>query len=80
MSLLDILLKAGGAAASLVTLLGKVKEVAPDLAGEVDAILDKLAATVAPDNLIALAECLPKELANIAAGKLDPRRHSSDVA
>lgn len=80
MSLLDILTKAGGAAAALVTLLGKVKDVAPDLGGEVDKILSELAGAVASDNLIALAEALPKELAGIAQGKLDPRQHPSDVA
>jgi hypothetical protein len=79
-SILDILVKAGGAAASLLSLLLKVKTQFPDLADEVDSIVEALNQVVDPANLIALAESLPKELANIAQGDLDPRRHPSDVA
>jgi hypothetical protein len=80
MTILDILLKAGGAAAGLVNLLNGIKVKYPDMAAEIDKVLDGLAQAVSPDNLISLAEALPKELANIAQGKLDPRRHPSDVA
>ena len=80
MSILDILVKAGGAAASLLNLLLKVKTQFPDLANEVDAIVSALNQAVDPNNLIALAEALPKELAHIAHGDLDPRRHPSDIA
>ena len=51
-----------------------------DAAAEIDKILAALNESVGPDNLIALAESLPKELANIAQGKFDPRKHPSDVA
>jgi uncharacterized membrane protein len=80
MSIIDILLKAGVAAAELVKLLIRAKEIAPDLAAEVDKILAELAAAVEPTHLIALAEALPRELANISQGQIDPRRHPSDVA
>jgi hypothetical protein len=81
MLILDILKKAGAAGATIIALLEKAKALSPDVLGpEIDKILSGEAGAVALDNLIALAECLPKELANIAAGKLDPRRHSSDVA
>ena len=80
MTILDILLKAGGAAAGLVGLLNHIKVKYPDSAIEIDKILAGLAQAVAPESLISLAESLPKELANIAQGKLDPRRHPSDLA
>jgi hypothetical protein len=80
MSILDILMRAGGAGATLVALLVKAKAFAPVLADEVDKILAELGSTIEPDSLIALAEALPRELANIAQGKLDPRRHPSDTA
>jgi hypothetical protein len=80
MTFLDILLKAGLAADSLVELLKEVKEKLPDLAPLADKFLEALSMAVDPASLIALAEALPKELANIAQGKLDPRRHPSDVA
>jgi hypothetical protein len=80
MSLLEILKRAGGAAAILVDGLARIREIAPDAAEEVDKILAALTAAVGSDNLIALAESLPKELANVAQGKIDPRKHASDVA
>jgi len=80
MSILDILLKAGAAGPALVKLLEKVKAAVPDLAPEVDKILAELAAAIMPENLIKLAEALPRELAKIAQGQIDPRRHPSDVA
>jgi len=80
MSILDILLKAGAAGPALVKLLEKVREAMPDLAPEIDKILVELAAAVSPENLVALAEALPRELANITQGQIDPRRHPNDVA
>lgn len=80
MSILDILKLAGTAGAGLVALLEKVKAELPDLAPEVDAWLAAIAKAVDAPNLVALAEALPKELANIGQGHLDPRRHPSDVA
>jgi hypothetical protein len=80
MSILDVLAKAGGAAAALVNLLAKIQTAAPDLAAEADKVLAGLTEAIAPDNLVRLAEALPQELVNISQGKLDPRRHPSDVA
>jgi hypothetical protein len=80
MTLLDILLKAGAAGPALIDLLTKVKGLYPDLAPEVDKILSGLTDAVSPENLIALAEALPREIADIAQGHLDPRRHPSDIA
>jgi hypothetical protein len=80
MNLIDILTKAGFAGAELLALLVKAKEFAPVLAVEIDQMLTVLATSIVPGNLISLAEALPKELANIAAGNLDPRKHPSDVA
>lgn len=80
MSILDILMRAGASGVELIALLVKVKEFAPVLAGEVDKILAELSTAIEPDNLIALAEALPRELVNIAQGTIDPRRHPSDTA
>jgi hypothetical protein len=80
MSLLEILKRAGGAAAILVDGLARIREIAPDAAEEIDKILAALNEAIGPDNLIALAESLPKELANIAQGKLDPRKQPSNLA
>lgn len=80
MKILDILEKAAGAGSGLVDVLEKAKAAAPDLAGEIDGVLAKLGAAVDPANLVALAEAIPGEIANIAKGKIDPRDHPSDAA
>lgn len=80
MTILEILLKAGVAADRLVALLLRVKEELPDIGPEVDKILAALSAAVSAENLVALASALPAEIAAIAQGQLDPRRHPSDIA
>ena len=80
MTLLDVLTQAGFAASGLLELLGTVKQKYPDLAPQVDKVMAGITGAVAPENLVALAEALPRELANIGSGKLDPRRHPSDGA
>jgi len=80
MTLLDILKKAGLAVDPLRKVVGKVGELAPDLAAESDMILAQLDAPVALENLVALAAALPGEIKNIAQGKIDPRDHPSDAA
>lgn len=80
MTLLEVLTKAGGAAAELVDLLARIREKAPEVAEEISKILDALNQAILPENLVGLAESLPRELANIAQGQLDPRRHPSDIA
>jgi hypothetical protein len=80
MTLLDILLKAGGSAGLLVELFNKVKAKLPDLAPQIDQLLASLSVAVSQANLVALAAALPAEIAAIAQGKLDPRKHPSDIA
>lgn len=80
MSLLDVLMKAGGAAAEIVDLLCRIRERAPETAAEVGKVLDALNHAILPENIVSLAESLPRELANIAQGQLAPRRHPSDIA
>jgi len=80
MTILDILQKAAGAAGALVAVLNRAKAALPDLAPEVDKIITELNTAISANNLVALAEALPKEIANIAQGKLDPRDHPSDAA
>ena len=81
MTLSDILSKAAGVPiGSLIVLLRAGANALPDLRAEAEAIIAKLETAVAPSNLIALAEALPKEIANIARGQIDPRNHPSDAA
>ena len=79
MTLLDLLTKAAGAAVDLVTVLDKAAAAAPDLAPEVEKIKAALAETIAPANLVALAEALPGEILSIAQGKLEPTKHAGDA-
>jgi len=80
MRILDVLEKAGLAVNPLRAVLGKVGDALPDLKDEADAILAKLDAPVALENLAALAVAVPAELAEIVKGKVDPREHPSDAA
>lgn len=81
MRLIDLLVRAGGLpAAKLLEVLQWVIVNAPDLADEARQIMDKLNAAVPLENLLSVAAILPTEIANIAAGKIDPRDHPSDAA
>ena len=79
MTVLDILVKASAAMAELKAILNAAKAAVPDLAGKVDPILALLDEPVSQANLVALAEALPAEIANIATGHLDPRFHPGDA-
>ncbi len=73
MTILDILTKAAGAPiGKLVSVLEAVKAKAPDLAGEIDDILAALNAAASTESLVARAQALPAEIANIAQGRIDP--------
>ena len=81
MRLIDLLQRAGGIpVAQLIAVLEWVVANAPDLADEARAIMEKLNAAVPLENLLSIAAVLPVEIANIAAGKIDPRDHPSDAA
>jgi hypothetical protein len=60
-------------AAKLIEILRAGGAASPDLAAAAEAIIAKLEAAIPLGNLIVVAEALPRELANIAQGKLDPR-------
>lgn len=77
---LDILIKAGLAAPRLIEILRAAAEKFPDYAAEITDIIAKIEAAIPQSNLIAIAEALPREIANIAQGNLDPRDHPSDLA
>lgn len=64
----------------LVTLLRTLASAQPAFANQVEEIILKLEAAVPVANLVAVAEALPAEIANIASGKIDPRSHPSDAA
>ncbi len=79
MTIFDILkLAAGFSAEELTAFLNSIAQKFPDLAPAAMKLLADLAAAAAPANLVALAEALPKELASIGQGRLDPRDHPSD--
>lgn len=81
MSLLDLIIRAAGEPASkLISILRAVAAAAPSLAADAEAIIAKLEEPLAIGNLVAVAEMLPGEIANIVQGKLDPREHPSDAA
>lgn len=52
----------------------------PDLAPAGQQLLDELNAAIGADALVALAEKLPAQIANIAHGNLDPRDSPSNAA
>ena len=81
MTLLQLLEKAAGIpAATLVALLELLAAAQPEVAEQVASIIAKLKAAIPVNNLVAVAEALPSEIANIAQGKIDPRDHPSDAA
>lgn len=81
MTLIQLLEKAAGfPVATLISLLELLAQAQPEVAEQVASIIAKLKAAIPVGNLVAVAEALPKELANIAQGKLDPRDHPSDAA
>ena len=80
MTILDILTKAGLASAGIIALLEQVAVELPDLAPQLQELILKLEAAVAPEALVALAASLPAEIMNIAQGKIIPANHPSDAA
>ena len=81
MTVIQLLEKAAGLPADLlISLLRTLASAQPDFAASIEGIIAKLEAAVPVANLIAVAEALPKEIANIAQGKIDPRQHPSDAA
>lgn len=81
MTLLMVLqLAAGKSATEIRDFLNSVALRVPDLAPTAQRLLIALNSAVSAENLAALATALPKEIADIASGKLDPREHPSDSA
>ena len=81
MMILDILKKAGAAGAAIIALLEKAASLSPDVLGpEISKVLSDEAGAVAVENLVALAEALPRELVAIGQAQIDPRPHASDGA
>ena len=79
MTILDLLTAAAGAEFPLRAVLEAAKKEAPDLAPQIDAIETALDASVAPENLLALAAALPAELLDILKGHLAPTPHAGDA-
>jgi len=79
LTLLDLIRKAAGPADDLLQFLNMVGQRFPDLDPAARELLAKLTAAVEIQSLTALASALPAEIANIAQGKLDGRRHPSDL-
>lgn len=81
MTPIQLLEKAAGLPAGvLIALLRTLASAQPAFAAQVESIIAKIEAAIPLDNLVAVAEALPAELANIAQGKIDPRDHPSDAA
>jgi len=80
MTLLDIIRKLAGPAADLTAFLSAAGAKYPDLEPRASDLAAKLSTAVSADSLVTLASELPKEIADILQGKLDGRRHPSDVA
>lgn len=79
MTLLDLIMRAAGAAPDLKAFLERVRDVAPDLAPAANQWIAALDAAVSAESIAAVVTALPAELAAIARGKLDPRDHPSDA-
>lgn len=80
MTLLDVLIKGAAAAAGLRSYLVSIGTQYPDLAPKANEFVALLDSSVASSNLVAIAEALPSEIANISHGNIHPRRHPSDAA
>lgn len=65
--------------ATVKAVLERISAAYPDTADELQPIIDSLDAPVSQENLVALAEALPKEIAAIATGHVEPRPHSGDA-
>lgn len=81
MKIIELLKLAGPAGESIIALLLRAAELLPDVLGpKVEETLGAEAGAVAVENLVELAEVLPKEIVNALGGKLDPRRHPDNIA
>jgi hypothetical protein len=69
-----------GPGAPLVALLRKVAEELPDLAPAIQEWIAKLESIPAAGNLAEVGAAIPRELLNIASGKLEPTNRPSDLA
>lgn len=79
MTILEGLTKLTGGMVGLVDLLESVADRLPDLAPTAQGWANALRQTATTENLVALATALPKEIADIAQGKVDPKDHPSDA-
>lgn len=83
MTLLDVIMKALGQAASQIgnvkAILASIVTKFPDTAAELNPIIAALDAPVTPESLAALGAQIPGELLNIAVGKINPKTHSGDA-
>lgn len=79
MTLLEIITRAAGAEANVEKVFHDIMEKFPDTAPQLEPILAKFGADVAPANLAALGAAIPGELLNIGSGKIEPRDHAGDA-
>ena len=80
MTLLEALEKLIGPATGLVAVLDRAGREIPELKPQADEWIAKLNLAISQGNLIGLAAVLPQEIANLAHGHVDPRKHPSDAA
>ena len=78
MRLVDILSLLTGSAAPLLSFLRDVGARFPDLQPTAHNLIEQLQEAVSQERLVELATMLPKEIADIARGKIEPRDHPSD--
>lgn len=80
MTILQLLAKLVGPADELVKFLRRAGDAVPDLAPTAEEWITKLQAAASQSNLVELAQALPKEIADIGRGEINPRSHPSDSA
>lgn len=78
MDYIDLLMKAGFAARSLVAFLTEIGDAVPGLKPRIDAKIAELQSTISADAITALIPTLEKELKDIGQGHLNPRNNPSD--
>jgi hypothetical protein len=79
MTIIDLLVKVSGPAADLTSFLNTAANKYPDLAPKARELSAALAEAVSLDNLTSLAAALPREIADIAQGKIKGKPHPGDL-
>lgn len=78
MTIIELLRKAGAAGDDLLSFLNMAAQRFPDLAPKAQELAIALQAAITEANLVSVASVLPKEIADIAKGHLEPSDRPSD--